>query len=164
MVAVGWSGYIQSLLDSAGLRMPQPLSGTHGGEFGFDLLACLLVLALTCVLVVGMKLSSRVTGVVVAIKVTVVLIVIVVGAFFITGSNYDPFIQPAEHTSGSSDITAPLIQLMFGYTPTNFGVMGIFTAAAVVFFAFIGFDIVATAAEETRNPQRDVPAASSARC
>lgn len=46
---------------------------------------------------------------------------------------------------------------MFGYTPTNFGVMGIFTAAAVVFFAFIGFDIVATAAEETRNPQRDVP-------
>ncbi|MYY07544.1 amino acid permease [Streptomyces sp. SID4919] len=157
VVAVGWSGYIQSLLDSAGLRMPQPLSGTHGGEFGFDLLACLLVLALTCVLVVGMKLSSRVTGVVVAIKVTVVLIVIVVGAFFITGSNYDPFIPPAEHTSASSDITAPLIQLMFGYTPTNFGVMGVFTAAAVVFFAFIGFDIVATAAEETRNPQRDVP-------
>ena len=46
---------------------------------------------------------------------------------------------------------------MFGFTPTDFGVMGIFTAAAVVFFAFIGFDIVATAAEETRNPQRDVP-------
>ncbi|MGH3309854.1 MAG: amino acid permease, partial [Streptomyces sp.] len=51
----------------------------------------------------------------------------------------------------------PLIQLIFGYAPTNFGVQGIFTAASVVFFAFIGFDIVATAAEETRNPQRDMP-------
>ncbi|MFD5557286.1 amino acid permease [Streptomyces sp. NPDC127068] len=157
VVAVGWSGYIQSLLDTAGLHLPRALSGTHDGSFGFDLLACLLVLALTCVLVAGMKLSSRVTGVVVGIKVTVVLLVIVVGAFFITGSNYDPFIPPAQSTSGSSDIHAPLIQLMFGYTPSDFGVMGIFTAAAVVFFAFIGFDIVATAAEETRNPQRDVP-------
>ncbi|MFF2025203.1 amino acid permease [Streptomyces sp. NPDC058171] len=157
VVAVGWSGYIQSLLDTAGLHLPRALSGTHDGSFGFDLLACLLVLALTCVLVAGMKLSSRVTGVVVGIKVTVVLLVIVVGAFFITGSNYDPFIPPAQSTSGSSDIHAPLIQLMSGYTPSDFGVMGIFTAAAVVFFAFIGFDIVATAAEETRNPQRDVP-------
>ncbi|MGX2993904.1 amino acid permease [Streptomyces sp. JNUCC 64] len=157
VVAVGWSGYIQSLLDTAGVRLPQPLSGTHDGAFGFDLLAFLLVLALTVVLVAGMKLSSRITSVIVAIKVTVVLLVIVVGAFFITGSNYDPFIPPSEPTPGGSGITEPLIQLMFGYAPASFGVMGIFTAAAVVFFAFIGFDIVATAAEETRNPQRDVP-------
>ncbi|MGW2228710.1 amino acid permease [Streptomyces formicae] len=157
VVAVGWSGYMRSLLDTAGMHLPQALSGTHEGKFGFDLLACVLVLVLTAILVAGMKLSSRVTNVIVAVKVTVVLLVIIVGAFFITGANYDPFVPPSEPAEGGGGITAPLVQLMFGFTPSHFGVMGIFTAAAVVFFAFIGFDIVATAAEETRNPQRDVP-------
>ncbi|MEU8348920.1 amino acid permease, partial [Streptomyces sp. NPDC048845] len=140
-------------------NLPQALSGTSQETgFGFDLLAFLLVLALTAVLVAGMKLSARVTSVVVAIKVGVVLVVIVVGAFLIKAENYRPFIPPAEETTGGgSDIGAPLVQLLFGYTPSTFGVMGIFTAAAIVFFAFIGFDIVATAAEETRNPQRDLP-------
>ncbi|MBB5119141.1 amino acid permease [Streptomyces eurocidicus] len=157
VVAVGWSGYIRSLMDNAGWHLPVSLEGTHEGRFGFDILACALVLVLTAILVLGMKLSSRVTTVVVAIKVTVVLIVIVVGAFFITGSNYEPFVPHSQDTTAGSDIKAPLIQLIFGFAPSNFGVMGIFSAAAVVFFAFIGFDIVATAAEETRNPQRDVP-------
>ncbi len=157
VVAVGWSGYMRSLLDTAGMHLPQTLSGTHDGKFGFDLLACVLVLVLTGILVAGMKLSSRVTNVIVAVKVTVVLLVIIVGAFFITGANYDPFVPPSEPAEGGGGITAPLVQLMFGFTPSHFGVMGIFTAAAVVFFAFIGFDIVATAAEETHNPQRDVP-------
>ncbi|WP_327294646.1 MULTISPECIES: amino acid permease [unclassified Streptomyces] len=156
VVAVGWSGYVRSLMDTAGIGMPPVLSGTHGGKFGFDLLAAILVLVLTGILVLGMKLSSRVTTVIVAVKVTVVLLVIIVGAFYITGSNYHPFIPPSVHGSGSSSLSAPLVQL-FGFNPGSFGVMGIFTAAAVVFFAFIGFDIVATAAEETRNPQRDVP-------
>ncbi|MFI6942404.1 amino acid permease [Streptomyces sp. NPDC050418] len=157
VVAVGWSGYVRSLMDTAGLHLPDALTGTHDGNFGFDILACALVLLLTGILIAGMKLSSRVTAVVVAIKVTVVLIVIVVGAFFITGSNYKPFIPPSQPVEAGSGLAAPLIQTIFGWAPTNFGVMGIFTAAAVVFFAFIGFDIVATAAEETKNPQRDVP-------
>lgn len=63
----------------------------------------------------------------------------------------------AEPQTSGSGLNAPLIQLMFGYAPTNFGVLGIFTAASVVFFAFIGFDVVATAAEETKLPQRDMP-------
>jgi APA family basic amino acid/polyamine antiporter len=157
VVAVGWSGYLRSLLDTAGLHLPEVLSGTHDGRFGFDLLACLLVVAVTAVLVLGMKLSSRVTAVIVGIKVTVVLLVIVAGSLFITAANYRPFIPPALPTAHGGGLTAPLSQLMFGFTPSHFGVMGIFAAAAVVFFAFIGFDIVATAAEETRNPQRDVP-------
>lgn len=157
VVAVGWSGYVRSLLGNAGASLPDFLSGTRDGAFGFDLLAFLLVLVLAGILVVGVKLSSRVTTVIVAVKVTVVLLVIVVGAFFITGSNYRPFIPPAEPSPGGGGLAAPLIQLMSGYVPTDFGVMGIFTAAAVVFFAFIGFDIVATAAEETVDPQRDVP-------
>ncbi|UNS99744.1 amino acid permease [Streptomyces tubbatahanensis] len=159
VVAVGWSGYVRSLLDSVGWSLPQWLSGTSAETgFGFDLLACLLVLALTAVLVAGMKLSARVTTTVVAIKVGVVLLVIIAGAFFVKGDNYDPFIPPAQGaTESGSGWAAPLIQLVSGYQPTHFGVMGVFTAAAVVFFAFIGFDVVATAAEETRAPQRDMP-------
>lgn len=158
VVAVGWSGYVRSLLDNAGLHLPDYLSGRDGATgFGFDVLAAALVLVLTAILVVGVKLSARVTTVVVAIKVTVVLIVIVAGAFFVVGDNYRPFIPKAQAQEATSSLQAPLIQLMSGYTPTDFGVMGIFTAASVVFFAFIGFDVVATAAEETRNPQRDMP-------
>ncbi|MFG3043938.1 amino acid permease [Streptomyces sp. NPDC048202] len=158
VVAVGWSGYIRSLFDSWGWHLPEYLSGRDGATgFGFDILAAALVLLLTCVLVVGMKLSARITSAVVAIKVVVVLIVIVAGAFFVTGDNYKPFIPPAQAQEAGGNLKAPLIQLMFGWAPANFGVLGIFTAASVVFFAFIGFDIVATAAEETRNPQRDMP-------
>ncbi len=158
VVAVGWSGYMRSLMDNAGWHLPPALSGPEAAHgFGFDLLAFLLVLALTVILVVGMKLSARVTSVVVAVKVTVVLLVIIAGAFFIKPGNYDPFIPEPKGTVEGSGLTAPMIQLMFGYEPTTFGVQGIFAAAAVVFFAFIGFDIVATAAEETRNPQRDMP-------
>ena len=158
VVAVGWSGYIHSLLDNAGWRLPAALGTRDGAEgIGFDILAAALVLVLTCILVLGMKLSARVTSIVVAIKVTVVLVVIVAGAFFITADNYDPFIPQAQPVPAGDNLAAPLIQLMFGWAPANFGVMGVFTAASVVFFAFIGFDIVATAAEETRNPQRDMP-------
>jgi APA family basic amino acid/polyamine antiporter len=158
VVAVGWSGYITSLLDNAGWHLPEALSGRDGADgFGFDILAAGLVLALTGLLVLGTKLSARVTTIVVAIKVTVVLVVIIAGAFFIKGANYDPFIPKAQEVPAGDGLQAPLIQLMFGWAPSNFGVMGVFTAASVVFFAFIGFDVVATAAEETRNPQRDMP-------
>ncbi|MFF1439233.1 amino acid permease [Streptomyces sp. NPDC058295] len=158
VVAVGWSGYIASLLDNAGWHLPAALSGREGADgFGFDILAAALVLVLTAILVVGTKLSARVTSVVVAIKVTVVLTVIIAGAFFINGDNYDPFIPKAQTVDAGGGLDAPLIQLMFGWAPSNFGVMGIFTAASVVFFAFIGFDVVATAAEETKHPQRDMP-------
>lgn len=158
VVAVGWSGYVRSLMDTAGWDLPTALQGPAAADgFGFDLLSALLVLVLTVILLLGMKLSARVTALVVAIKVAVVLIVIVAGAFLINADNYDPFIPKAEGNLGGSGFDAPLIQLIFGYEPTTFGVQGIFTAASIVFFAFIGFDIVATAAEETRNPQRDMP-------
>ncbi|MFF4017387.1 amino acid permease [Streptomyces sp. NPDC001843] len=158
VVAVGWSGYIHSLLDNAGWHLPAALSGRDANSgFGFDILAAALVLVLTAILVVGMKLSARVTSIVVAIKVAVVLVVIIAGAFFIHSGNYHPFVPPSQPVPAGGNLKAPLIQLMFGWAPSNFGFMGIFTAASVVFFAFIGFDVVATAAEETRNPQRDVP-------
>ncbi|MEU3653709.1 amino acid permease [Streptomyces sp. NPDC032161] len=158
VVAVGWSGYVRSLLDNFGWTLPDVLSGTDVAKgFGFDILAFALILVLTVVLVLGMKLSARVTSVVVAIKVAVVLVVIIAGLFFVRADNYRPFIPEAQPQPPGSGLTAPLIQLMSGYAPTNFGVMGIFTAASIVFFAFIGFDVVATAAEETKLPQRDMP-------
>ncbi|MGW0941143.1 amino acid permease [Streptomyces sp. NPDC002623] len=158
VVAVGWSGYIASLLDNAGWHLPEALGVRDGADgFGFDILAAALVLVLTGILVLGTKLSARVTSIVVAVKVTVVLTVIIAGAFFIEGDNYDPFIPDAQTVPAGDSLQSPLIQLMFGWAPSNFGVMGIFTAASVVFFAFIGFDVVATAAEETKNPQRDMP-------
>jgi len=157
VVSGGWSGYIASLLSDVGVDVPASLSH-QDGKFGFDILAAGLVLVLTGIVMAGMKLSARVTGVVVAVKVTVVLLVIFAGLFYITGGNYHPFLPPSQHNTGSgSHLHAPLVQVVFGFTPSSFGVMGIFSAAAVVFFAFIGFDIVATAAEETRNPQRDLP-------
>ena len=158
VVAVGWSGYVRSLLDNAGWQLPEGLRGPDAAEgFSFDILAALLVLVLTAILVLGMKLSARVTSLVVVIKVSVVLIVIIAGAFFVDARNYSPFIPDAQQVPAGEGLASPLIQVLFGYAPTNFGVMGIFTAASIVFFAFIGFDIVATAAEETRNPQRDLP-------
>ncbi|MFF3322681.1 amino acid permease [Streptomyces sp. NPDC002889] len=158
VVAVGWSGYVRSLMDNAGWHMPGALEGPDVPGGAFDLLAFLLVLVLTVILVIGMKLSARITAIVVAIKVTVVMIVIIAGLFFINGDNYKPFIPKAQTPPGGVGWEdAPLVQLLFGYEPTNFGVMGIFTAASVVFFAFIGFDVVATAAEETKVPQRDMP-------
>ncbi|AWW37067.1 MULTISPECIES: amino acid permease [Streptomyces] len=158
VVAVGWSGYIASLLENAGWQVPEAI-GTRGGAdgFGFDIFAAALVLVLTAILVVGMKLSARVTSVVVAIKVTVVLVVIIAGIFFINSDNYSPFIPESKPQEAGRSLDSPLIQLMFGWAPADFGVMGIFTAASVVFFAYIGFDVVATAAEETKNPQRDMP-------
>lgn len=149
VVAAGWSEYFVAFLDSLGVTLPSPE--------GVNIPAMVLIALLTAVLYAGIKLSARVNLVMVAIKLTIVLLVIVVGAFFVNAANYSPFIPPAQPLPGTSGAQAPLIQVLFGITPTAFGILGIFTAAAIVFFAFIGFDIVATAAEETVNPKRDLP-------
>ncbi|MFI7440171.1 amino acid permease [Nonomuraea indica] len=154
VVAVGWSGYFASLLASIGLPLPAAIAGD---DPVVNLPAMVIVLLLTAVLVAGIKLSSRVNAVIVAIKVAVILLVILAGLFFVNVANYTPFIPEPVPTEQVAGLKAPLIQVLFGITPVSFGVIGIFSAAAIVFFAFIGFDIVATAAEETIHPQRDMP-------
>lgn len=154
VVAVGWSGYLTSLLSSMGITLPAAIAG-EGATF--NLPAALVVLLLTAILVSGVKLSSRFNLVIVTIKLAVVLLVIVAGLFFIEAANYSPFIPPSKPTPAVEGLAAPLIQVLFGISPVAFGVLGIFSAAAIVFFAYIGFDVVATAAEETRNPRRDLP-------
>ncbi|MEU7852759.1 amino acid permease [Nonomuraea sp. NPDC049141] len=154
VVAVGWSGYFASLMSSIGLELPAWMAGD---EPVVNLPAMIVVLILTGVLAAGIKLSARVNLVIVTIKVAVILLVIVAGLFFVKVANYSPFIPPPVSTPGVEGLKAPLIQVLFGITPVAFGVIGIFSAAAIVFFAFIGFDVVATAAEETIDPQRDLP-------
>ena len=151
-VAVGWSSYFADVTKGIGITIP----GFAYGE-GHNLVAAAIVLILTAVLCVGIKISSQVNFVFVVIKVSIVLLVIIVGLFFIKMSNYSPFVPPSGSPSaGRAEATPSLLQDL-GLSPGAFGVSGIFTGAALVFFAYIGFDIVATAAEETKNPQRDMP-------
>nr|PZN46842.1 MAG: amino acid permease [Actinomycetota bacterium] len=154
VVAVGWSGYAVSLLETIGIHLPPAIAGESGVV---NVPAVLIVLLLTAVLVAGIRMSAQVNLVMVIIKLAVILLVLVAGVFFIDPANYSPFIPPAVHTEEVGGGSAPLIQVLFGVTPVAFGVFGIFSAAAIVFFAYIGFDVVATAAEETRNPARDLP-------
>ncbi|MCU1614867.1 MAG: putative amino acid permease [Frankiales bacterium] len=153
-VSVGWSGYLNQLLGDLGIPLPTSIAGETATV---NIPAIVIALVMTGVLILGIKLSSRVTSVIVAIKIVIVLLVIVVGIFYVKAANYTPFVPPAKGGAGETGLTAPLIQSLFGFTPSTFGVGGILAGAAIVFFAFIGFDIVATAAEETKDPKRDLP-------
>jgi APA family basic amino acid/polyamine antiporter len=154
-VSVGWSGYLAQMLSDIGITLPSSIAGE---EARFNIPAIAIALAMTGVLVLGIKLSSRVTAVIVAIKVAIVLLIIAVGVFYLQAENYTPFVPPAQPApEGASGWDAPLVQTLFGFAPGVFGWGGVIAGASIVFFAFIGFDIVATAAEETRDPERDMP-------
>jgi APA family basic amino acid/polyamine antiporter len=156
-VAKGWSSYLQIVLSQIGLKAKTTVAI---GGVDFDWGAVLLVGVLTLLLMLGTKLSSRVSQVITAVKVLVVLLVIVVGIGYIKASNYSPYIPPAQSGGtgvGSGGLEQSLFSLLTGQEGSTFGVYGLLAAASLVFFAFIGFDVVATAAEETRNPQRDLP-------
>ena len=154
-VAVGWSGYLNQLLDDLGIPLPTSIAGD---EATFNIPAIFIVAVMTAVLVLGIKLSSRITSIIVAIKVAIVLLVIVVGVFFVKAANYTPFVPPAQPSApDASGWDAPLVQTLFGFSPGTYGWGGVIAGASIVFFAFIGFDIVATAAEETKDPRKDMP-------
>jgi APA family basic amino acid/polyamine antiporter len=151
-VAVGWSTYFADVMRSAGITIPDWAYGN-----GHNVVAAGIVLILTAVICLGIKTSSQVNMAMVAVKIGIVLFVIIAGLFYIKASNYSPFIPPpGSRGAGGAQSTPSLLQDL-GVSPGSFGISGIFTAAALVFFAFIGFDTVATAAEETKKPQRDMP-------
>jgi len=153
VVAQGWSQYATLFLEKVGFTVPASVApGSH-----FDLPAFVLIAALTALIAIGIKESLRVNLVLVGVKLFIVLFVIVAGLSYIKTSNYSPFIPPATAGKASEGLAAPLIQVLFGLTPTTYGVLGIVSGASIVFFAYIGFDVVATTAEEAKNPQRDLP-------
>lgn len=148
-VAVGWSGYVVSFLKDFGILIPPELSAARGEIVKladgstvtaiFNLPAVVIIFLVTTLLVFGIKESANFNNVIVFIKVAVVLLFIVGAAGSIVTANWQPFIPPNE---GARDA--------FGWT-------GVVAGAGIVFFAYIGFDAVSTAAQEAKNPQRDMP-------
>ncbi len=148
-VAVGWSGYAGSILASAGLALPPRLTAAPGtpvtlpdGSHATGLLnapAALIVLGLTGLLVLGTRESARVNNVMVAVKLSVVALFVAFGAVAVSPAHWWPFLPPNTGDFG------------------HFGWSGVLRGSSVVFFAFIGFDAVSTAAQEARRPQRDMP-------
>ncbi|MEO7064184.1 MAG: amino acid permease [Dokdonella sp.] len=138
-VAVGWSGYMNGLLVSAGHELPMALrTGPYAGG-AFNLLAFLISLAITALLVLGTSKSARVNAVLVSIKIVALVAFIAVAMPAVKDVNFHPFFP-----SG------------WGSPMGGIGVLG---AAASIFFAYVGFDAVSTAAEETKNPNRNIPIA-----
>lgn len=147
-VAVSWSGYVASLMNDFGIQLPPRLIASPfqqitlaDGTTGYGLInvpAILVVAGISLLLIVGIQESARANAVVVVLKVAVVILFILFGWAYVNPANHVPYI-PANEGSG------------------HFGISGIVRAAGVVFFAFIGFDAVSTAAQETKNPQKHMP-------
>jgi len=130
-VASGWSSTFIGLLQTAGVHLPKAILATPFSGGIIDLPAVLITLLITWILYIGIKESSTTNNIIVFIKIAVIVLFIVLGISHINFANFKPI--------------AP------------FGWQGIMAGAAIIFFAYIGFDAVSTAAEETINPKRDVP-------
>ncbi|OOE05553.1 amino acid permease [Anoxybacillus kestanbolensis] len=132
-VAAGWSGYFQGLLAGFGIELPKALTSAYDPANGtfIDVPAIVIVLLITFLLTQGVRKSARFNAIMVVIKVAVILLFIAVGVWYVKPENWTPFMP--------------------------FGFSGVAAGAATVFFAYLGFDAVSTAAEEVRNPQRNMP-------
>ncbi|MFE6860209.1 amino acid permease [Nocardia sp. NPDC057668] len=161
VVAKGWSQYLGVVMGghSPVLNLGAIDIGGWHWDVTFDWGAVLLIAVLAVLLAMGTKLSSRVSAVAVAIKLAVIALVVVVGATYFKVDNLKPFVPESQPVEGGAEGTLhqSLFSLVTGGGHTTYGWYGLLAAASIVFFAFIGFDVVATAAEETRNPQRNVP-------
>ena len=149
-VSTGWSGYVLSLLEQFNIHLPAALTHapfdqgagslsiiTTGAYINLPAMAIVAAIATICY--IGIKQSASFNSVIVAIKVTVVVLFIVLGVSYINVANWHPFVPPNTGEFG------------------HFGWSGVMAASGVIFFAYIGFDAISTAAQETRNPQRDMP-------
>ena len=148
-VAIGWSGYVVSFLRDVGINVPCALSAARGLAVQcadgttttaiFNLPAVLIIAIVTTLLVVGIRESANFNNAIVFVKVAVVLLFIVGAAHAVNPANWHPFMPPNTGARGE-----------FGWT-------GVMAGAGIVFFAYIGFDAVSTAAQEAKNPQKDMP-------
>ncbi|MCL3839141.1 APC family permease [Aeromicrobium duanguangcaii] len=153
VVARGWSGYVAGVFD-----LPEKWFAEEGSVVNVGAIA--IVILLGWVAMRGIRESAWVTNGLVVIKVLVCVFVIAVGAFYVKTGNLVPFIPESTPTASGSETSglhAPLWQFLSGIEPATFGITGVFVAAAVVFFAYSGFEAVANLGEETKNPKRDMP-------
>jgi APA family basic amino acid/polyamine antiporter len=152
VVSRGWSGYLQEALG-----LPKTL---FGEDAPVNVGAVAIALVLGVVASIGIRESKLVTNALVVIKVAVCLFVIAVGAFLVKASNWKPFIppsRPADTKGAATGLAQPLWQWLSGAEPVAFGVAGVLTASAIVFFAYSGFEAVANLGEETKDPAKDMP-------
>jgi APA family basic amino acid/polyamine antiporter len=175
-VAVGWSGYTVSLLADLGVHIPPAFTAAPGVPVTdhatgaviamgvANIPAALGLAAVTTLLVVGISESALVNNVIVFIKVAVVIAFIVIGMPFVNPENWTPLIPeqvpappPGTDMSIWSQIGSALWGVLTGADTGAYGVPGIITAAATIFFAYIGFEAVSTAGAESKNPGRDMP-------
>src|SRR6195256_3761400 len=151
-VAIAWSEYFNKVLEYVGMHVPyqwchSPLEVSPDGVHGImNIPAIFILFVLSALLIRGMQESATVNSIIVVTKVSIVLMVIVIGWGFMNPANHVPYIPEATTYTTPQGVTHP-----YG------GIMGILGAAGVVFFAFIGFDAVSTAAQEAKNPKRDMP-------
>ncbi|MGA7205106.1 MAG: amino acid permease [Specibacter sp.] len=156
VIAKYWGVYLSNFLDAVHIDVPASFSALGVTVYWGPLV---VVSVFTVVLVLGTKLSARINNVFTMIKIGIVLFVIVVGFFYVKAENFTPFIptsQPAANTD-TSWATQPFLSFLTGATPAMYGFTGIISGAALVFFAFIGFDVVATSAEEVKDPAKTLP-------
>ncbi len=156
VIAKYWGVYLSNFLEAVHLDVPSSFAALGVTVYWGPLV---VVAAFTVVLVLGTKLSARINNVFTMIKIAIVLFVIVVGFFFVKASNFAPFVptsEPAKATD-TSWATQPFLSFLTGATPSMYGFTGIISGAALVFFAFIGFDVVATSAEEVKDPAKTLP-------
>ncbi len=175
-VAVGWSGYVASFLHDVGFDLPAGLRGAPGtavlafasdaqvGVGIVNLPAVIAIAAVTGLLVLGVSESALVNNIVVAIKLAVVVAFIGIGAFYVNTDLWSPLVPaaqppppPGASTSLWGEIGAALWAVLTAQNTGQYGVPGIITAAATIFFAYIGFEAVSTAGAESRNPSKDMP-------
>ncbi len=161
-VAHGWSHYLQDFLNIFGIKFPYYLSQApfdldiekgifvSTGSY-IDILSVFIIVVLSIVLLRGMKESSTLNNIMVIVKVSIILLIIAVGAFYIDFNNYTPF---APFGFGGVSFFGKTI---WGMVDAAGQPIGVIAGAAIAFFAYIGFDAVSTQAEETKNPARDLP-------
>jgi len=149
VVSRGWSGYLANLM---GLS-PE----WFGEDAKVNIGAVAIIAVLTVIAVIGIKESARVTNLLVLVKVAVCVLILAVGVFYIRGENLTPFIPAAQPpTETAETLHQPIVQAALGLEQSVYGIAGMVTAAAVVFFAYTGFEALANLGEETVNPKRDL--------
>ncbi|MDR0884855.1 MAG: amino acid permease [Clostridiales Family XIII bacterium] len=156
VIAKYWAIYVSDALNVFGIHSTLSF---HIGDFKVDYGAAIVILFFTVLLSIGTKLSARITNTMTCIKIGIVLVIIVAGFGYFSWENLTPFIPEAIPSDGSTVgiLTDTLWGTITGFGGGHFGVGGMFAGAAIICFAYVGFDTVATAAEETKNPKRNVP-------
>ncbi len=154
VIAKFWGVYLADAFSLFGADLATTL---HVGPVDVEWGPVVIVAVFTMLLAVGTKLSARVNSVFTIIKVGITLLVIVTGFFYVKAENFTPFIPPSQPAADKTSLDQPLTAFLLGFEPSTYGVVGVLSGAALVFFAFIGFDVVATTAEETKNPQKTIP-------